>query len=133
MGPTAARLNVAVDVAGLAPCSIQLTPWPASAQILATCPCLRLLPQTCGSCRPSVAAPTPLPPCPCSLVTSKTYEAEMFKRAGRKLGLSQAVFESGGVSKRFDASSALADEDGGAYRCSLQCCLAACDGRSSVV
>jgi superfamily II DNA or RNA helicase len=27
------------------------------------------------------------------LVTSKTYEAEMFKRASRKLGLSQAVFE----------------------------------------
>jgi hypothetical protein len=69
--------------------------------------------------------PPPFPPPRClwprSLVTSKTYEAEMFKRAGRKLGLSQAVFESGGVSKRFDASSALADEDGGAFRHTLQC------------
>ena len=35
------------------------------------------------------------------LVTKKTYEAEMFRRASRKLGLSQAVFESGGVASTF--------------------------------
>ncbi len=31
------------------------------------------------------------------LVTTKTYEAEMFRRASHKLGLAQAVFESGGI------------------------------------
>ena len=40
------------------------------------------------------------------LITAKTYEAEMFKRASKKLGLAQAVFEGGGISSRFvkDAS-----------------------------
>lgn len=45
------------------------------------------------------------------LITVRTYEAEMFKRASRKLGLSQAVFESGGVAKRFDPFAG--EEEGG--------------------
>eukprot|EP01029_Cantina_marsupialis_P031516 TRINITY_DN912_c1_g1_i2.p1 TRINITY_DN912_c1_g1~~TRINITY_DN912_c1_g1_i2.p1 ORF type:complete len:1876 (-),score=622.51 TRINITY_DN912_c1_g1_i2:229-5856(-) len=41
------------------------------------------------------------------LVTNGTYEAEMFERANRKLGLSQAVFETGGVYSQFDQYSNL--------------------------
>lgn len=41
------------------------------------------------------------------LVTSKTYEAEMFRRASRKLGLSQAVFEAGKAS-----SNSQSNDDG---------------------
>lgn len=36
------------------------------------------------------------------LITRKTYEAEMFRKASRKLGLHQAVFETGGVASGFN-------------------------------
>ncbi len=36
------------------------------------------------------------------LITKKTYESEMFRRASRKLGLSQAVFETGGIRRTFN-------------------------------
>lgn len=46
------------------------------------------------------------------LITKKTYEAEMFRRAGRKLGLSQAVFETGGMVATFADNNAEDDTDG---------------------
>ena len=36
------------------------------------------------------------------LITKRTYESEMFRRASRKLGLSQAVFETGGIRRSFN-------------------------------
>ncbi|OQR81503.1 chromodomain protein, partial [Thraustotheca clavata] len=38
------------------------------------------------------------------LVTKKTYEAQMFEIASKKLGMHHAVFETGGVRKDFDGS-----------------------------
>ena len=38
------------------------------------------------------------------LITKKTYESEMFRRASRKLGLSQAVFETGGIQRSFSGA-----------------------------
>lgn len=50
------------------------------------------------------------------LVTKGTYEEDLFSRASKKLGLSQAVFESGGIQSHFrgptlDNSSSLLDMD----------------------
>ena len=50
------------------------------------------------------------------LVTKGTYEEELFSRANRKLGLSQAVFDSSGIQNHFrgpmvDNTSALLDMD----------------------
>ncbi|GLE01971.1 hypothetical protein PINS_up010809 [Pythium insidiosum] len=42
------------------------------------------------------------------LVTKKTYEAQMFDIASKKLGMHHAVFETGGVRKEFDG-----DDEGG--------------------
>lgn len=43
------------------------------------------------------------------LVTKKTYEAQMFDIASKKLGMHHAVFETGGVRNEFDGE----DDDGG--------------------
>ena len=50
------------------------------------------------------------------LVTKGTYEEELFSRANRKLGLSQAVFDSSGIQNHFrgptmEDTSALLDMD----------------------
>lgn len=50
------------------------------------------------------------------LVTKGTYEEELFNRASKKLGLSQAVFDNGGIQSHFtgpavDDTSALLDMD----------------------
>ena len=44
------------------------------------------------------------------LVTKKTYESEMFRRASLKLGLSQAVFETGGIRKGFSGKEKEGEE-----------------------
>lgn len=49
-------------------------------------------------------------------MTKGTYEEELFNRASKKLGLSQAVFDNGGIQSHFtgpavDDTSALLDMD----------------------
>jgi SNF2 family DNA or RNA helicase len=47
------------------------------------------------------------------LITKKTYESEMFRRASRKLGLSQAVFETGGIRRTFKDDKEEEPKEGG--------------------